>query len=117
LVELSKLNDVMKSIRSKGYVPTDRASELVKLMGKNLATDAFMNGAITMKMNDEDKTFDIIIGKEIIDASQKKLEEELENRGYCLTLKGEKFVRSAYGDGRFCDKALTGLLSGGKGND
>jgi len=45
-------------------------------MGKDMSTHALMNGAITLKRND-DKTFDILIGKAIIDSSQQKLEEAL----------------------------------------
>ena len=109
MVELSKLNDLLKDLRDKGYVPTKRATELVKLMGKDMSTHALMNGAITLKRND-DKTFDILIGKAIIDSSQQKLEEALASKGYCLTLKGERFVRKAYSDGSFCNNALTRVI-------
>ena len=114
MVELGKLNDLLKDIRSKGYVPTKRASELVKLMGRDMSTTALMEGAITLKCND-DKTFDIIIGKAIIESSQKKLEEALAKKGYCLTLKGEQFVRKAYADGSFCNSTLTKVIQGVKG--
>ena len=109
MVELSNLNDLLKDLRSSGYLPTKRAIELVKLMGKDMSANALMNGAITLRRN-KDKTFDIIIGKEIIESSQKKLEGELAKKGYCLTLKGERFVRKAYSDGSFCDNALTKVM-------
>ena len=109
MVELSKLNDLLKDLRSKGYMPTKRAIELVKLMGKDMSASALMEGAITIRRN-EDKTFDIVIGKEIVESSQKKLEESLAKRGYCLTLKGERYVRDAYRDGSFCDKTLTKVM-------
>ena len=111
MVELSKLNDLLKDLRSKGYTPTKRATELVKLMGQDMSSHALMNGAITIRRND-DNTFDIMIGKEIIESSQKKLEESLAKRGYCLTLKGEKFVRRAYSDGSFCNSTLTKVMRG-----
>ena len=114
MVELSKLNDVLKDLRNEGYVPTKRAIELVKLMGKDMSANALMQGAITLKRND-DKTFDIMIGKEIIESSQKKLEEALAKKGYCLTLKGEQFVRKAYADGSFCNSTLTKVIQGVKG--
>ena len=60
MVELSKLNDLLKDIRARGYVPTKRATELVKLMGRKMSANALMEGAITLKCND-DKTFDIMI--------------------------------------------------------
>jgi len=109
MVEVSELNDLLNDIRSKGYVPTKRASELVKLMGKDMSATALMDGAITLKCND-DKTFDIVIGKAIIESSQKKLEESLAKRGYCLTLKGERFVRKAYSDGSFCNGTLSKVI-------
>jgi len=109
LVELSKLNDLLKDLREKGYVPTKRAMELVKLMGKDMSATALMDGAITLRRND-DKTFDVMIGKAIIESSQKKLEDALAKKGYCLTLKGERFVRKAYSDGSFCDKTLTKVI-------
>ena len=113
MVELSKSNDVLKDLRNEGYVPTKRAIELVKLMGKDMSANALMQGAITLKRND-DKTFDIMIGKEIIESSQKKLEEALAKKGYCLTLKGERFVRKAYGDGSFCNNTLTKVIQEAK---
>ncbi len=114
MVELGKLNETLKDIRDKGFVPTKRAIELIKLMGKEMSANAFIDGAITLRCND-DKTFDIIIGKEIIESSQKKLEESLAKRGYCLTLKGEKFVRSAYSDGSFCNTTLAKVIEEVKG--
>ena len=51
-----------------------------------------------------------MIGKEIIESSQKKLEDALAKKGYCLTLKGERFVRKAYSDGSFCNNALTRVI-------
>ena len=109
MVELSKINDSLKDLRKEGYVPTKRATELVKLMGRDMSATALMDGAITLRRNDN-KTFDIMIGKAIIDSSQKKLEDALASKGYCLTLKGERFVRKAYEDGSFCNNTLTKVI-------
>ena len=87
MVELSKLNDVLKDLRNEGYVPTKRAIELVKLMGKDMSANALMQGAITLKRND-DKTFDIMIGKEIIESSN-HFEKMLEHFFHSLTDKNK----------------------------
>ncbi|MAF36953.1 hypothetical protein CL622_07590 [archaeon] len=97
---IKKVDDLLHKIREDGYKPTKEASRLIKLLGPELSANAYAQGAITLKCND-DKTFDIIIGKELTVESVKRLEVALLEKGYGLTVKGKKYVQHAYNDGSF----------------
>lgn len=100
----------LDKIRKEGYEPTKTAYTIIKTLGADLATHAFSEGTLSLKCND-DKTFDVVIAQQIIDDCVDKLRVTLKNRGYSLTVKGERYIDESYKNGRFTHHAISDALN------
>ena len=88
---------------SKGFKPTKSAYDLVHKLGVDRTTNAYVNGNIRLRTNDEDKTFDIIVSEQFIDGIFEDLRKALSSKGYCLTLKGERYISKKYNSSNFLE--------------
>lgn len=112
-MSVENVNKVLEKIMREKYRPSVSAIKMIKLIGTKLWRDALNDGTMSLQCND-DKTFDIVIGTDLIDRSIVRLNETLQERGYCLTLKGKKFVNKSYKDGSFFYRAMKEITTKGE---
>ncbi len=103
MATLTDLNNEVSAVISKGYKPTKSAYDLVHKLGVDKTTDAYVKGNIKLKVNDTDKTFDITVSEQFVNNIFEDLRKALDKKGYCLTVKGEKYIAKKYNPDNFLD--------------
>lgn len=109
MVDNDYTKDIRKVVDGK-FKPTERSSRFLQIMGTKQTLNGIRNRLIKIRCND-DKTFDIISTKLMVDQVLDKTRKSLDERGYVLTPKGENFILNKFSNDNFIESLtkMTGL--------
>ena len=85
----------LKEILAKGFQPSEKSKKFLDVLGPDNISSGLKNGLLRVVCN-EDKTFDVAVTDMLLTDLESVLKGKLKERGYLLTVKGEKFVRDGY---------------------
>tara|TARA_Y100001951_G_C11114363_1_gene169259 strand:+ start:63 stop:419 length:357 start_codon:yes stop_codon:yes gene_type:complete len=94
MVETNTLNNIQE-ILDKGFQPSNVSKKFLDVLGRDNVKAGLKNGLLKIACN-ADKTFDVTMTDVLHADLEKVLRRKLRERGYLLTVKGEKFVREGY---------------------
>lgn len=93
-MEKNTLNSI-QVILDKGFKPSNTSRKFLDILGKENISAGLKNGLLKIVCN-ADKTFDVTMTDTLHADLEKVLRTKLRERGYQLTVKGEKFVKDGY---------------------
>tara|TARA_Y100001947_G_C10262475_1_gene270716 strand:- start:172 stop:531 length:360 start_codon:yes stop_codon:yes gene_type:complete len=94
VIEKNTLNSI-QVILDKGFKPSNVSRKFLDVLGKENISAGLKNGLLKIVCN-ADKTFDVTMTDVLHTDLENVLRRKLRERGYQLTLKGEKYVKESY---------------------
>ena len=85
----------IKEILDKGLEPSKKSKMFLSALGPENISTGLKSGLLRIICN-KDNTFEVSITEELLSDIEAVLKRNLKQRGYQLTLKGEKFIRDNY---------------------
>ena len=95
MVKDTKTLHNIKEVLDKGFQPSEKSKKFLDVLGPDNISSGLKNGLLRVVCN-EDKTFDVAVTDMLLTDLESVLKGKLKERGYLLTVKGEKFVRDGY---------------------
>ena len=95
MVTDTKTINIIKEILDKGFRPSEESKKFLDVLGRENIVSGLKNGLLKVVCND-DKTFEVTVTDMLLADLESVLKRKLKERGYILTVKGEKFVRDGY---------------------
>jgi len=106
--EYDLLLDV-KKILKRGFYPSEESIRFMKSMGPEKTVNGLKNRLIEFRYND-DKTFDVVSTKLLINQLLSNVKKELDEEGYVLTTKGEDMILNNYSGTEFMKSVTKGII-------
>ena len=85
----------LKEILAKGFQPSEKSKKFLDVLGPDNISSGLKHGLLKVVCN-ADKTFEVAVTDILLTDLKTVLRRKLKERGYQLTVKGEKFVDDGY---------------------
>ena len=85
----------IKEILAKGLEPSKKSRMFLDVLGADNISSGLKSGLLRIICN-KDNTFEVTVTEALLADLESVLKRKLKERGYQLTLKGEKFVKDSY---------------------
>ena len=109
VIETNTLNNIQE-ILDKGFQPSNLSKKFLDVLGQENISTGLKNGLLKIVCND-DKTFEVTMTDILHADLEKALRKKLKERGYQLTIKGDKFIKESYTENKMMNEiALDGGL-------
>ena len=95
MVKDTKTLHNIKEVLDKGFQPSEKSKKFLDVLGPDNISSGLKNGLLRVVCN-EDKTFEVAVTDMLLTDLESVLKRKLKERGYQLTVKGEKFVDDGY---------------------